>query len=453
MGKKNKGKDIRRTLIDEKRDEYSPFSKVELKPKEEKKAAPLNKKPGEIVKGYNPSLSFADILSSYEKTGDPYRMPDKKVSSSSVSFGDILDEWENGGKKDKKKEKRVSREENLSSYKATRSFESILNEYEGIYRNEQKEKTKSDRVKAKARVDEAIRTSTMFLDRGDEEIPGAVSWSVFGGRNENFVRKEEKKDRVKEEEKKEYKRVSKEYSPSSSFSSILEEYEKEKIKKVKEEPKEKVSVEKNSQEILPEEPDFFLRDDEIEVPANVSWSVLGGKNENFVREEKKEEEPEEKVTNRRVTPQYNPSLSFSSILSSYEKEKKKNGYTPSQTSNEKTFNEIIQEKGDGRKKKSVYTINELRRMDVQATLDLHGETQKDSRELISSFLSDSVSNGLRKVSIITGKGLHSENGSSVLRDLTLSILMASSFVQETSQAPLTKGGSGALWIILKDKDK
>ena len=90
-------------------------------------------------------------------------------------------------------------------------------------------------------------------------------------------------------------------------------------------------------------------------------------------------------------------------------------------------------------------------MNVQATLDLHGETQKESEEMISSFISDSVEHGLRKVSIITGKGLHSGSGTGVLRDFTSSLLSSSPFVQEMGSAPLNRGGSGAIWIILKEK--
>mgnify|MGYP004671977821 FL=1 len=66
----------------------------EREKKEEKKKNIVleKKKPNEIVKGYVPSLSFGDILDSYEKTGNPYSLPKKKASSPS-SFGDILDEW------------------------------------------------------------------------------------------------------------------------------------------------------------------------------------------------------------------------------------------------------------------------------------------------------------------------------------------------------------------------
>ena len=111
----------------------------------------------------------------------------------------------------------------------------------------------------------------------------------------------------------------------------------------------------------------------------------------------------------------------------------------------------MKEKGDGKVKRRTFTFTELKRMDPQATLDLHGETQKDSEVKVREFLSSSLSNGLRKISIITGKGLHSEDGQGVLREVAEGILRESDAVSDISNAPLSKGGSGALWVVLKEK--
>ncbi len=554
MGKKQKGPDIQRILKDEARNSESPFSAIVLKEKKEEKkktTAPAaeKKKPGEIVHGYNPSLSFGDILASYEKTGNPYRMP-KKTASSPSSFGDILDEWENGGGKTKKKESRSNNKstKSSSSYTATKSFGDILDQYEGIYREKEEVKKKKEHIsssEAKSRVSERLRTSTMFLEESeDERVSSDASWSVLGGKNPGFVRKEETGEKLKEEKR--ITRSTPKYTSSVSFSDILSEYESGKAKKtlvekeeksspvIKEEvkveetsfflsdgeervpsnvswsilggrnesfvrpepeekPRETEKEEKNEErlvkrasspytpkknfgeilssfnekkaekekeeqkaeeplkeEVKVEETSFFISDGEETVPSNVSWSILGGRNESFVRpepEEKEEEERKEETEDEkkctRVSKPYSPSSPFSSILSSYEKKTEK--------PREKTFLEIMEEKGDGRKKKPSLTMNELRRMGVQATLDLHGETQKEGSEMILSFLSECTENGLRKVSIITGKGLHSENGTGVLREKALSILSSSPLVEETSPAPLSKGGSGALWVILREK--
>ena len=180
--------------------------------------------------------------------------------------------------------------------------------------------------------------------------------------------------------------------------------------------------------------------------SNVAWSIVGGANKDYVRkeEEKKEEIPtHDTPVYKRSSNKYEGKKNFSSILSDYEKK---------EVVREKTFEEIMKEKGDaGLKKARVYTLNELRRMDPQATLDLHGEYKAEGEVAIKEFLQSSYDNGLRKISIITGKGLHSEDGQSVLKTLLDEILKTTPYISEYNNAPLNKGGSGACWIILKEK--
>ena len=537
MGKKEKRPDLNRVLIEEGKS-VNPFASIVLKEKKEEKKKNIvleKKKPNEIVKGYVPSLSFGDILDSYEKTGNPYSLPKKKASSPS-SFGDILDEWENGGNKNKKKEKTTTTT-TKSEYKATRSFASILSQYEGQFR--EKESKKQEKKAQDRSVNEILRSQPFFIEENDSDKPSKDAvWSIIGGKNPQYEKKEEDKTKV-EEKKNTYKRVSEKYVAKESFSSILGEYE-DSLKKKKEETKPLIKEEVKKEEIEIKEPNFFIEPENGEkIPSNVSWSILGGKNENYVRhEEKKVEEkaPISKVKEnvKRVSSEYKPKEDFASILATFDsakaKEKAKEktekvtqedkevvleenrffikddeekvpdnvswsilggknknyerkeekienvakkssdakaaashseykaqkSFTSILSSFEekepvKTFSEIIQEKGDNKKKKTFFSINDLRRMDPQSTLDLHGENKAESTELIQDFLDDSVSHGLRKVSIITGKGLHSETGSGVLRELTESILSSSPLVLETSSAPINKGGSGAIWIILKEK--
>ena len=553
--KKKQGEKIAPPKKEEER-EYNPFSSIVLKEKKEpeKKKAPVvskPKKPGEIVKGYVPSASFADILDSFEKTGNPYRLPQQKASKPSSSFGDILDQWE--GKKSVKKNKK---KETVPSpqYKATRSFGDILDQYEGVVRKEKKNQ-KQEEVNAAPKKEE-VKATTMLLDETEEDKPSPNAvWSVIGGLNKNFVRKEEKKETKEESKPKEaYNRVSPSYSPSKSFSEILSEYEGVKDNKKKEplvipgEKNEGKEREEKKEEDVEEHSFFMEKDEDIPISDSVVWSIMGGVNENFVREEKTEEEKKdieekeekEEKTVSRVSKPYVPKKSFSEILSEYSEVKKEapslemkeesvlpplsdfgepisesffieeneenkvdaniawsivggankdyvrqeeekteekpqtppsapykrskkyegkkdfssilTDYEKKETVKEKTFEEIMKEKGDGGLKKArVYTLNELRRMDPQATLDLHGENRTEGESAIKEFLSSSFDNGLRKISIITGKGLHSEDGQSVLRVLLEDILKSVDYIFEYNNAPLNKGGSGAMWIILKEK--
>ena len=553
--KKKQGEKIAPPKKEEER-EYNPFSSIVLKEKKEpeKKKAPVvskPKKPGEIVKGYVPSASFADILDSFEKTGNPYRLPQQKASKPSSSFGDILDQWE--GKKSVKKNKK---KETVPSpqYKATRSFGDILDQYEGVVRKEKKNQ-KQEEVKVAPKKEE-VKATTMLLYETEEDKPSPNAvWSVIGGLNKNFVRKEEKKETKEESKPKEaYNRVSPSYSPSKSFSEILSEYEGVKDNKKKEplvipeEKNEGKEREEKKEEDVEEHSFFMEKDEDIPISNSVVWSIMGGVNENFVREEKTEEEKKdieetgekEEKTVSRVSKPYVPKKSFSEILSEYSEAKKEapslemkeesvlpplsdfgepisdsffieeneenkvdaniawsivggankdyvrqeeekteekpqtppsapykrskkyegkkdfssilTDYEKKETVKEKTFEEIMKEKGDGGLKKArVYTLNELRRMDPQATLDLHGENRTEGESAIKEFLSSSFDNGLRKISIITGKGLHSEDGQSVLKALLEDILKSVDYIFEYNNAPLNKGGSGAMWIILKEK--
>ncbi len=507
VARKKTGPDIKRVLSDEDESSFSPFSAIVLREKKEEKkknSAPSGKKPGEIVHGYNPSLSFGDILSSYERTGEPYSMPHRS-SSQPVSFGDILDKWENGGKR-----KKTAAGERKSSYTATRNFGDILSQYEGIYREKKTEREddngkrasrtgqdagrsgekasqgktvekgrkeygrtgshysssvpfseileKYDQKTAERKKDdvrspllpeiqhEEVIGNDFFIRDDEESVPDNVSWSVLGGRNENFVRPEEEKRETHPETGKNV-RHSKPYEPKTDFARILNEYDSAKRKSVKPLPPAENEGKTEETEIR-EEARFFIKDDEITVPDNVSWSVLGGANRNYERPPSEEKESAaasgmEEKKSVRVSPLYQAKTPFSSILSSYEKTGGKE--------REKTFLEIMKEKGDGKHTRTALSMNELRRMDVQSTLDLHGETQKRSGEMIQEFILQSVSHGLRKVAVITGKGLHSESGSGVLRDLALSLLSSSPYVQEVAPAPLNKGGAGALWVILREK--
>ena len=553
MPRKKKHEEKKTPKKKEEEREYNPFSSIVLKEKKEpekKKApvAPKPKKPGEIVQGYVPSASFADILDSFEKTGNPYRLPQQKASKAPTSFGDILDQWEGkkSGKKEKKKDLTPS-----PQYKATRSFGDILDQYEGVVRKENAQKPKEE-VKTPKKEEE--KGSSMLMEETEEDKPSPDAvWSVIGGVNKNYVRKEEeKKEEIKKEKtKNEYSRVSPTYSPSKSFSEILSEYEGVKESKKEEKPEieiEEVKKEEEKVEIKVEEHSFFMeKDEEIPISNSVVWSIMGGVNENFVREENKVEEKEEEkeevkeeLTFSRASKPYVPTKSFSEILSEYsgakketapvetkeesvvsptpkfekpisdsffieeneenkvdsnvawsivggankdyvrkEEEKKEetplpetpvykrssnkyegkknfstilSDYEKKEVVREKTFEEIMKEKGDaGLKKARVYTLNELRRMDPQATLDLHGEYKAEGEVAIKEFLQSSYDNGLRKISIITGKGLHSEDGQSVLKTLLDEILKSTPYISEYNNAPLNKGGSGASWIILKEK--
>ncbi len=442
--KKNTAADIKRRLIDDDRD-VSPFASIKLveKKEEPRKAKPIvkseRKKPSEIVQGYDPSSSFADILYSFEHTGNPYSMPRPtkgSVPKDRTDFGAILDRWEG---KTPKTEKRQAGTQIKSTYTPTRSFADILDTFEGRKPAKAEPDPASpsdvDAKKAEKMEEPQKPLSENLFRKADEgeSIASSASWTIFGGRNESFVRPE--KPQIVKEETKERKEDRKaEYHPTKSFGDILSSYEGKAKPRQKAESKE-TKARNEQPEVLSD--NLYRKREEDEISSSVSWSVFGGRNDNFVRPAKEDGDAEPKIEGKMDS--YTAHSSFGDILQRYSKEKE----------DVKTFEEYMKEKGDDEKRKETLTLSRLRTMPPQSTLDLHGYTVKEAESAVKAFLDECHANGLRKISIITGKGLHSEDGIGVLKATVQTILDESGLVSEKASAPLSAGGSGALWIILK----
>lgn len=83
---------------------------------------------------------------------------------------------------------------------------------------------------------------------------------------------------------------------------------------------------------------------------------------------------------------------------------------------------------------------------AEAELDLHMMTRDEARHQVDEFLEESRSLGYKKIRIITGKGLHSENGVGVLNAYVKNILDGRSC--EYANAKYNEGGAGALDVFL-----
>ena len=99
------------------------------------------------------------------------------------------------------------------------------------------------------------------------------------------------------------------------------------------------------------------------------------------------------------------------------------------------------------------------------TYDLHGYSLDRANIKIKQIIIKSYQNGIRKLKIITGKGLHSENDKNPYLSKDLSILKYSvpeyirsddelmSMTTEIKDAGNEDGGSGAFYIFLKKSTK
>lgn len=91
---------------------------------------------------------------------------------------------------------------------------------------------------------------------------------------------------------------------------------------------------------------------------------------------------------------------------------------------------------------------------IEATLDLHGSTEKDASDLVSEFIKSAYNAHKRCVLIITGKGWDDRpfSGKGILRKSVpqwLSNSEISSLILAYKNPSEALGGSGALYILLR----
>ena len=95
------------------------------------------------------------------------------------------------------------------------------------------------------------------------------------------------------------------------------------------------------------------------------------------------------------------------------------------------------------------------------SIDLHGYTLDQANQKIEDFINQNFLAGIKKLIVVTGKGLHSENDKNPYVSKDLSILKYSvpeyiknnknlmNKIYEFGEAKIEDGGSGAFYIFLK----
>jgi DNA-nicking Smr family endonuclease len=86
----------------------------------------------------------------------------------------------------------------------------------------------------------------------------------------------------------------------------------------------------------------------------------------------------------------------------------------------------------------------------QAEFDFHGriwESQRVIKEAVDRFIVECRDKEFKKILIVTGKGIHSQNGP-VVKPVVLGYLGAREDVKSVVDAPVNFGGSGALMVLL-----
>ena len=95
------------------------------------------------------------------------------------------------------------------------------------------------------------------------------------------------------------------------------------------------------------------------------------------------------------------------------------------------------------------------------SIDLHGFTLEEANKFVEKFINESYLENIKKLIVVTGKGLHSQNDKDPYLSKDLSILKYSvpDFIEgnqelmkkilEIKDADIKDGGSGAFYIYLK----
>ena len=95
------------------------------------------------------------------------------------------------------------------------------------------------------------------------------------------------------------------------------------------------------------------------------------------------------------------------------------------------------------------------------SIDLHGYTLEEANRSIENFITKSYEDGINKLIVVTGKGLHSQNEKDPYVSKNLSILKYSvpefisnnqnlmKIIYEMQDAKIEDGGGGAFYIFLK----
>ena len=93
------------------------------------------------------------------------------------------------------------------------------------------------------------------------------------------------------------------------------------------------------------------------------------------------------------------------------------------------------------------------RLSFDAIIDLHGKTEVQAYDLIKNFIKDCYFNNFKSIMIVTGKGSNSKGKLKLKTPLWLKSDVLSKYVVGFDIMPHNKGGEGALFVQLKNKNK
>tara|TARA_B100001175_G_scaffold296706_1_gene285829 strand:- start:161 stop:577 length:417 start_codon:yes stop_codon:yes gene_type:complete len=109
--------------------------------------------------------------------------------------------------------------------------------------------------------------------------------------------------------------------------------------------------------------------------------------------------------------------------------------------------------------------NDTKKINRVKSIDLHGYSLNEANETIKNFIIKCFNDGVNKLIVVTGKGLHSKNEKDpyVSKDLGILKYSVPEFINsdqeliekiiEIKNANIEDGGEGAFYIFLRKKNK
>ncbi len=116
--------------------------------------------------------------------------------------------------------------------------------------------------------------------------------------------------------------------------------------------------------------------------------------------------------------------------------------------------EIIQNKKDNKENyenqnlKNAILRKQVLDMPPQAKIDLHGMTISEATRALDIFFENSKRQGLKKILIVHGKGIHSKE-EPILKKFVKRYLEQQKLAGESGHSKRTEGSTGSTWVILK----
>ncbi|MDD7200911.1 MAG: Smr/MutS family protein [Sphaerochaetaceae bacterium] len=425
---------------------FRPFSGINLKEKvtsisvspagKSRKVVRRNQEP--VVGGYQKDADFGDILAAFEAGEDVASVSKGDDVRSRVedtrSFADIFAEWEEsqGIAPKKSKPKKVEIKKS-APYKQTKDFGSILSQFEG-------------RPQRSAPAKSTPQSKKPSLGKPMEKSSVSSSGKSFG----DLLAQYEGRSLPK---KPEVKVVAPPPVPEKPIQAQAEDKHAAMRRQLTENGVKwagngihVMMTDVAHQELPPGQKDALPVSDSVHSSPSsgvkASGKSFGELLEQFYQA--KSTQPSEKggaeqVPEKKTTEDFQPSP-FANLYKSWS-----DGHDERDA--------IEQSKVDKRESnRSSFTIGQLRAMLPLVTKDMHGMTAEEAEAATLRFLADSWEHGVLKICIITGKGIHSQDGIPVVKEMVESVLHGSPCVREYASPKARYGGSGALWIILKEKD-